>query len=585
MPSYYSEYPLEWLVGEFPDTVVGRSPGTVELPDPGLEPWVRPGWRGRGRPDVDGFLDAVCRLPVTRLAFRGLLVDDDTLARVAALPGLRALSLVDCVNISDAGLRTLTGLSQLETLELRGVWHNGSSDGGITSAGLESLAALPRLARISVSPWENTKEFRREVMLLGRGPQHPPDWRAHVGLDDSVARALAGCRSLVDVQLHGADDLTAAGLAQLAALPALEALLVDSNSALEPGDLACLRRAPHLRRLGLRNFHGLVDRSFAALGALTMLETLSLVNSGLTDAGVRHLEPLQRLHTLDLRFHHKLTERSLDSVVALTSLTALNLELTMDALTDVGVARLAGMETLTHLELGYMRRPLTNASLAALGHSARLETLTLGSVELTDAGVATLARARRLRKLELWDAPRLGDAAIAALGELSSLTTLWLGDVGPLSDRGLAVLATLPRLTSLGLRTPQLTDDGLRALSEAPGLRSLFLDDCAQVTDEGVVTLAKLRQLRCLNLLSLNHHPSLQITDRGLRALAGLPRLAGLDLSGVAGATQDGLRMLIENPSLVSLKLPAWEQQPTAFRQALAAHPWGHVILDSPWPC
>lgn len=588
VPCFASDLPFELLVGESPAAIVGRTPGVVALPDDGREPWVRPGWRG-GQ-DVDALLDVVRAQSVTRLALRGLLVDDDVLAGVATLPGLEALALDGCVLVSDAGLRALARLPRLATLELRGLWQRGDYDGGITSAGLEGLAALPRLTRIAVSPWEYEKRHHFTWFRLEQEGQprrrvpHPGD---QTELDDSVARALAGCRGLVDVRLDRAGALTAAGLAQLTSLPALAALTIDGNSALGPGDLACLRHAPRLRSLGLRNCHGLADADLVDLAALTDLEQLSLQFSGLGDAGIRHLAPLQRLRTLDLFFNHRLGERSLDTLTALAGLELLNLGLTMDSLGDAGITALARMDRLTHLDLGYMRRPLTDASLAALGGCASLESLALGSAALTDAGVARLAGAERLRRLELWDPAKLTDPSLVTIGRLSSLTSLWLGDIGKVTHRGLAALAALPHLGSLGLRTPGLDDDGLRALARAPALRSLFLDNCARVTDAGVTALTGLRDLRCLRLHSLDHHPSRQITDRGLQALATLPHLAGLELDGVAGATHESIIKLLAHPSLVRIKAPRLPpEQDAALHRALAAHPWGAALTDddTPWP-
>ena len=75
-----------------------------------------------------------------------------------------------------------------------------------------------------------------------------------------------------------------------------------------------------------------------------------------------------------------------------------------------------------------------------------------------------------------------------------------------------------------GLRFgPQLTDAGLKALAGLTQLQLLDLRN-SQVTDAGLKELAGLTQLQSLDLVAT------QVTDVGLKELAGLTQLQSLDL-------------------------------------------------------
>ncbi len=109
-----------------------------------------------------------------------------------------------------------------------------------------------------------------------------------------------------------------------------------------------------------------------------------------------------------------------------------------------------------------------------------------GTVPITDASLALIAGAARLRYLDLSD----------------SLVT----------DAGMRHLAGLTHLTSLGLYGCEVTDAGLRDLRPLANLRVMFLGG-TKVTDAGLDYLKGFRRLRQLYL------PREHVTDAGVGRL------------------------------------------------------------------
>jgi hypothetical protein len=98
--------------------------------------------------------------------------------------------------------------------------------------------------------------------------------------------------------------------------------------------------------------------SYVHVGALILKDT------GLTDAGMKHLSALQNLQTLDL---------------------------TGTKITDAGLVRLKGLTHLRFLELGETK--ITDAGLRQLEGLKELESLSLSKTKVTAAGIAELQKA------------------------------------------------------------------------------------------------------------------------------------------------------------------------------------------------
>lgn len=147
------------------------------------------------------------------------------------------------------------------------------------------------------------------------------------------------------------------------------------------------------------------------------------------------------------------------------------------------------------VEAHFRRGRLDDETLRAVGDCDHLETATfLGPTQgLTDAGLAELARARRLRFLSI-EGTAISDAGLASLARLDRLETVILTDMN-IGDPGMAHLGRLRGLKWLDVSGSRLTDAGLGHLAGLDRLEHLLVRR-TRVTDAGLAAIARLKHLR-----------------------------------------------------------------------------------------
>ena len=143
-------------------------------------------------------------------------------------------------------------------------------------------------------------------------------------------------------------------------------------------------------------------------------------------------------------------------------------------------------------------------------HFPNLTSLSLWNTQITDAGLAHIAKLNNLTSLHL-GGTQVTDAGLAYISGLNSLTSLHLGGT-QITGVGLAHVARLNSLTSLDLGGTEITDAGLAHVARLNSLTSLDLGG-TQITDAGLAHVARLNSLTSLNL------GGTQITDAGLQQL------------------------------------------------------------------
>ena len=273
----------------------------------------------------------------------------------------------------------------------------------------------------------------------------------------------------------------------------------------------------------------------------------------------------------------RVTDDGLRRLSGLTGLRLLNLD--GAALTDAAAPHLAKLTGLRAIRLSAFAVSrdgfgVGDATAAALADLPELERLSARDTRIGDAGVAALARSESLRELGL-ENTAVTDAGLTALAGMKRLESLSFGvyqDGAAITDEGLANLAGAPNLRSLNLTGTQVTDAGLRRLAELPALRELGLGNTG-VTAAGLEALSELSKLERLDLgfgfdvddaaaatLAKNSTSlrtltaRLEVTDAGVAALATLPHLETLSLSG-EGVTDAGVRAAAAMPNLTELEL------------------------------
>jgi len=211
----------------------------------------------------------------------------------------------------------------------------------------------------------------------------------------------------------------------------------------------------------------------------------------------------------------------------------------VNGLTDRGFKELARATQVTRLGIGGSQ--LTDDGMRHLGRMPQLEELGLGgpTCRVTDRGLEPLRHLRALRRFTMTWAPQISDAGIANLGACERLEHVDLMGT-PTGDGALEVLTGKPHLAQVA--TGRLvTDAGLPLLHHFPVFRARF---------EGEATY---------DLMSFSAQPNNLLldgpfTDEGLRALAGLEGLVGVNLFWHTPAfTAGGLKAFAEVPNLAFL--------------------------------
>jgi hypothetical protein len=315
----------------------------------------------------------------------------------------------------DGALRALTGKPRLVHVD---------AGTRVTAAGLAHLHDFPRFA--SALP-ENVLQHARSS---DNEPTHlslHPATFVRGGLD-----ALNELDGLYSLRLFSIDrsipPVTGAALTPLAALPALESLWCD------PADdgMAVIATLPHVRKLmcqgtdagddgwvalgrsrtieriwGRRNAN-LTGRGFRALSAMPALRSLGVDLGRVDDASLALLPAFPALRELtpiglgDDAFRH---------VGACTQLEILTCMYTND-IGDAAMKQITGLQQLRRYYAG--DTSITDRSMEILAALPSLESVELWSCTgITNAGIAALAAAPRLREVVVEGSPRVTRDAAA----------------------------------------------------------------------------------------------------------------------------------------------------------------------------
>ncbi len=341
------------------------------------------------------------------------------------------------------------------------------------------------------------------------------------------------------------------------------------------------------------SYSSATDEVLQSLSSLPKLKRLNLRDTLITDAGLAHLASIPSLEELDL-YGMKITDRGVQHLARLKNLRRLNL--LGGPITDSGAEKLATLSALRELNL--YRAELTNAGAEKLAALSQLERLDLRYTRVTASGVERLRRALPRARIDfsgLVEAGRKVAPPPANPADLPAWIRTQLGgtvDQGkvqlartPVTDDHLKAIARLPGLTELDLEGTEIGDLGLEALATAKTLRILRAA-ATTVSDRGTAALAKLpletldlsgtlvqhptalpptlrelhlastavNDLAFLQSLPALRHLSLAYTDFREEALAALPPLASLDLTGT-DVGDPGLAHLARLTSLQQLRL------------------------------
>ena len=205
----------------------------------------------------------------------------------------------------------------------------------------------------------------------------------------------------------------------------------------------------HIESLHLAGMRGDIDSQVARWRGLTALRELDLSETELSLTGATQLERLPALTSLNVQ-GCPLGDEGSKALGRLTRLTFLRV----------------GESVLIPLESAFPVSPsqrMTDNGLTALRTLSRLETLSLSSRHVTEAGVVGLIEyCPDLVSLQI-ERVSLKDSAVESLANLRHLRTLGLMQ-SELTDGAIEPLTRLKRLTQLNVQGSQISVEGVRRL-------------------------------------------------------------------------------------------------------------------------
>lgn len=187
----------------------------------------------------------------------------------------------------------------------------------------------------------------------------------------------------------------------------------------------------------------------AGLKHLQPLKFLSLLDIGGTKVdvgGIQELRLLPSLSELSANNNSGIDDRAAEEISSLVGLR--NLQLSHTNVTAKSISQLHHLPVLTHLDLSNNR--LTDKDIAGLKKISSLESLTLSHNKITGAGLKHLLPLKHLVCLYL-DRNPINDSAVETLLKMKNIQRLKLSAT-KLSPQGIMRLAELPHLKELSVK-------------------------------------------------------------------------------------------------------------------------------------
>ena len=277
--------------------------------------------------------------------------------------------------------------------------------------------------------------------------------------DDDVAR-IGKLSQLRELELT-APRLTAASLSHLAGLTHLDSLTLR-DARLGGAAPRVGQGFPELEYLTIKNATELSDEAFVSLGPLAGLNHAVLDGTTIGDRAVKHLANCQNLNLLSL-VGTRVTDASLTEFRKLADRALSQLDLEGTAVTDRGLAALAGSELMS---LSLDRTAVTDEGVREIAGMRGLDFLSLRDSRVTGAGVAHL----RFSSLSVYlDGAPLTPEGIRALAQAKAdVITVARTTFG---DADLMLFANNDVLKSLDVTGAKVTEEGVRSFRTARAKR------------------------------------------------------------------------------------------------------------------
>jgi hypothetical protein len=397
---------------------------------------------------------------ITTFEAHGMMTDA-VLARIAELDAVTSLILGGSRELSDAGLRHLARMPQLQNLDL-----SEYPGGKLTDRGLEVLQHLPNLRKFDMT-WQS-------------------------GVTDAGVANLKFCHDLERVNLMGSPTGDGA-IAALQGKPKLR--YFSSGRLMTDAGLLLLQNFPLMKQWQGDGSHLLIDGPFtnqglAGLAGLDGVFELDLFwhVTGITPDGFAHLVHLPNLSALgaDGELSNDISMRHFAKMPRLRKLRCQG-----TVATDEGFEALSKSTSLESI-WGRECPNLGSRGFVALSKMPALRGLGVSCKNVDDQALSTLPRFPALRELTPIDIKDSSFAHIGGCERLERLTCMYCRDT---TDSATEHIAGLP-LQYYYAGLTQITDRSLEILGRMPTLEQAEFYECNGLTDAGLRFLAALPRLR-----------------------------------------------------------------------------------------
>ncbi len=320
--------------------------------------------------------------------------------------------------------------------------------------------------------------------------------------------------------------------AKLANLPKLVNLQMLNTGITDEG-LKAVPQFPALKALGMRGCAQITNQGMTYVAQAPKLDNLALLYTLITDDGVIALENM-KLRALDLR-GLMLSGSSCNALAKITTLESLKLRNARDIMDD-SFLELKSLTNLTNLSLEDLA--IGDEALNALEGMPNLKELVIMRTDLMD--ISALKCLKNLKKLTL----REMNADLDVLAELPQLEQLFLGE-SLVRDKDMNFFENLKEVNTLDLWNTQLGDQALELFASFPKLKVLNIKNCGKITDAGINLLAKSGSLESLDLSengkALDDNGKPMFTDKSLESLQNCKTLKSLNINLCPSLTQEAI--------------------------------------------
>ncbi|CUG91165.1 Hypothetical protein, putative, partial [Bodo saltans] len=254
---------------------------------------------------------SITQLTSLTIANSQCMMDEDLAQLIVLSPQLQHLALPFCTSITDAGLRHVSQLQSLTSINLESCHQ--------VLCGATRLVPMPHLQVLRLP-------MCKDVTDAGIGYLGPLAQLTVLTLSecskitDAALRALGPMPQLKVLRLPMCKDVTDAGIGYLGPLPQLTVLTLSECSKITDAALRALGPMPHLEALRLPMCKDVTDAGIGYLGPLPQLTVLDLYEcSKITDAALKGLGPMLLLERL--RQYNNVTDVGIGYLGPLAQLT------------------------------------------------------------------------------------------------------------------------------------------------------------------------------------------------------------------------------------------------------------------------